>query len=82
MSHCPNCGSPSVRVAGPRSTLERVLSAFIVACECQECQRRFHVTKWHKPDSAGAREPAGVSGQRRDRLTPLTLQTTFAIGEK
>ena len=56
MPYCPNCGSPSVLPSEPRNILVRRLLAFIVGCECKECDYKFLVTKWHKLDPAGARE--------------------------
>ena len=56
MQFCRKCGSPNCLPSVRRNTLERLLSAFIVACECHDCGSWFYASKWNKPDPAGARE--------------------------
>lgn len=70
--HCPNCGTPFVRVASHKGTVERVLGRFnVFPFRCQLCTNRFRAL-W-----SGARENTQVFDQRQYKRLTTSIEAQF-----
>ncbi len=70
--HCPNCGTPFVRVTGYEGTVERVLGRFnLFPFRCQLCTNRFRAI-W-----SGARENTQAFDQRQYKRLPISIEAQF-----
>ena len=70
--HCPNCGTPFVRVAPHRGVMERVLQQLnVFPFRCQLCMNKFRA--FHR-DAAGS---AQAFDRRQYKRLPTSIQAQF-----
>jgi len=70
--HCPNCGTPFVRVAPQSGMVERVLQHLnVVPFRCQLCMNKFHAF------SREATRSAQASDRRQYKRLPTSIQAQF-----
>jgi hypothetical protein len=70
--HCPNCGTPFVRVAPQNGVMERMLQQFYVfPFRCQLCMNKFRA--FHR----GAAGSAKAFDRRQYKRLPTSIQAQF-----
>jgi hypothetical protein len=70
--HCPNCGTPFVRVAPQSGMVERVLQHLnVVPFRCQLCMNKFHAF------SREATRSAQASDRRQYKRLLTSIQAQF-----
>jgi hypothetical protein len=70
--HCPNCGTPFVRVAPQTGVVERLLQQLnVFPFRCQLCMNRFHAF-----DREASRSIQG-SDRRQYKRLPTSIQAQF-----
>jgi len=67
--HCPNCGTPFVRVTSNEGTVERLLSRFnMLPFRCQLCTNRFRAFY------SGARQSTQAFDRRQFKRLPASIE--------
>jgi hypothetical protein len=70
--HCPNCGTPFVRVTYHEGALERVLNHLnVFPFRCQLCMNRFRAFR------SGARQSAEPFDRRQYKRLPTSIEAQF-----
>jgi hypothetical protein len=70
--HCPNCGTPFVRVTYHEGALERVLNHLnVFPFRCQLCMNRFRAFR------SGARRSAEPFDRRQYKRLPTSMEAQF-----
>jgi hypothetical protein len=70
--HCPNCGTPFVRVTSEKGILERILQQVnVFPFRCQLCMNKFRA--FHRDAGAGSRP----FDRRQYKRLPTSIQAQF-----
>ncbi|HEX9155060.1 MAG TPA: hypothetical protein VF819_05810, partial [Nitrospira sp.] len=70
--HCPNCGTPFVRVTYQDGAMERVLSQLnLFPFRCQLCMNKFRA--FHR----GARQSTQAFDRRQYKRLPTSIEAQF-----